>query len=61
MIKTLIAWVRVNITRRPRKIGKRGRGDLYRCWCPTHGYFEDIPRGWSKVFTCPECWKGVVK
>ena len=50
-------WIRVNITRRPIQIGKRHGAPLIRCWCPKHGYFEDIPRGWDEVMSCPECFR----
>ena len=57
----IIKWIRMNLTRRPRKIGKRGRDDLYRCWCPEHGYFEDIKHGWDEVIICSECFSERVR
>lgn len=52
--QVLIAWVRTNITRRPRRI--RGNSDLHECWCPTHGTFTALPRGWSGIFICDQCF-----
>ncbi|MBA7491592.1 hypothetical protein ES702_02140 [subsurface metagenome] len=59
--EVIVKWIRLNITRRPKKIdvikkeGWTRSAPLYRCWCPEHGYFEDTPHGWDQVFTCPEC------
>jgi len=57
VIRTLILWIRQNITRRPKRIGERNGVPLYRCWCTSHGYFEDITTGWDKALSCPMCFR----
>ena len=58
--QVIITWIRLNITRRPRIVGELHGMPLYRCWCPSHGYFEDVPRGWSETMTCPTCFENVM-
>lgn len=57
----LINWIGMNITRRPKIVGELHGAPLYRCWCPSHGYFEDITRGWDETFRCPTCFKNAME